>query len=130
MPLSEIILIIMGLLTIAMIAAGICRNLPIPYTVFLVILGVLLGSIARSWPQLAQLQEFQLTPELVLFLFLPALIFESAFNLDARQMVKDLASILSLAIPALLISTAIIGVGLWWIIGLDILLALLFGALI
>ncbi len=130
MPLSEIILIIMGLLTIAMIAAGICRNLPIPYTVFLVILGILLGSIARNWPQLAQLQEFQLTPELVLFLFLPALIFESAFNLDARQMVKDLASILSLAIPALLISTAIIGAGLWWLIDLDIFLALLFGALI
>ena len=55
MPLSEIILIIMGLLTIAMIAAGICRNLPIPYTVFLVILGILLGTVARSWPQLVQL---------------------------------------------------------------------------
>lgn len=130
MPLSEIILVIMGLLTVAMIAAGICRNLPIPYTVFLVILGILLGTIARSWPQLAHLQEFQLTPELVLFLFLPALIFESAFNLDGRQMIKDLGPILSLAIPALLISTAIIGTGLWLIIGLDIFIALLFGALI
>lgn len=130
MPLSEIILIIMGLLTVAMIAAGICKNLPIPYTVFLVIVGILLGSVARSWPQLAQLQEFQLTPDIVLFLFLPALIFESAFNLDARQMVKDLGPILSLAIPALLMSTAIIGVGLWWLIDIDIFLALLFGALI
>lgn len=45
-------------------------------------------------------------------------------------MVKDLASILSLAIPALLISTAIIAVGLWWLIDLNFLLALLFGALI
>ncbi|MFT5132508.1 MAG: CPA1 family monovalent cation:H+ antiporter [Gammaproteobacteria bacterium] len=130
MPLSEIILIIMGLLTVAMIAAAICKNLPIPYTVFLVILGVLLGSMARNWPQLAQLQAFQLTPELVLFLFLPALIFESAFNLDARQLIKDLAPVLTLAIPALLISTAIIGLGLWWLIDMDIFIALLFGALI
>jgi Na+:H+ antiporter len=130
MPLSETILIIMGLLAIAMFAAGLCKNLPIPYTVFLVIIGIALGSIAKNWSQLSQLQQFQLSPELVLFLFLPALIFESAFNLDARQMVKDLASILSLAIPALLISTAIIGVGLWWLIDLNILLALLFGALI
>ncbi len=130
MPLSEIILVIMGLLTIAMIAAGICKNLPIPYTVFLVILGILLGSAARNWPHMAQLQEFQLTPELVLFLFLPALIFESAFNLDARQLLKDLAPVLSLAVPALLISTAIVAVGLWWLIDLDIFLALLFGALI
>jgi len=117
-------------LTIAMFAAGLCRNLPIPYTVFLVIIGVALGSIAKNWSQLSQLQQFQLSPELVLFLFLPVLIFESAFNLDARQMVKDIASILSLAIPALLISTAIIGIGLWWLIDLNILLALLFGALI
>lgn len=120
----------MGLLTVAMIAAGICRNLPIPYTVFLVILGMLLGSISRTWPHLVQLHEFHLTPELVLFLFLPALIFESAFNLDARQLVKDLAPILSLAVPALLVSTAIIGFGLWLIIDIDIFLALLFGALI
>ena len=65
-----------------------------------------------------------------MFLFLPALIFESASNLDARQLLKDLGPVLSLAIPALLISTAIVGVGLWWLIDLDIFLALLFGALI
>ena len=130
MPLSEIILIIMGLLTIAMLAASVCKNLPIPFTVFLVILGVLISSIVRNSSHLEQLQVFQLTPELVLFLFLPALIFESAFNLDARQLIKDLGPILSLAIPALLISTAIIGTGLWWLIDMDIFIALLFGALI
>ena len=104
MPLSEIILIIMGLLTVAMVAAGICRNIPIPYTVFLVILGILLGSAARNWPEFELLLAFQLTPELVLFLFLPALIFESALNLDARQLLKDIAPVMVLAIPALLIS--------------------------
>ncbi|NKB36516.1 MAG: cyclic nucleotide-binding domain-containing protein [Gammaproteobacteria bacterium] len=130
MPLSEIILIVMGLLTIAMIAAGISKNLPIPYTVFLVILGIVLGGLARSWPQLEQLQAFQLTPDLVLFLFLPALIFESAFNLDARQLLKNLAPVLSLAIPALLLSTALIASGLYFILDIDLLLALLFGALI
>jgi uncharacterized membrane protein YbaN (DUF454 family) len=62
MPLSEIILVIMGLLTVAMIAAGICKNLPIPYTVFLVLVGIVLGTLADSWPQLAHLHEFQLTP--------------------------------------------------------------------
>jgi len=130
MPLSEIILIIMGLLTVAMIAASICKNLPIPYTVFLVIIGISLGSIVRNSSYAEYVQAFQLTPELVLFLFLPALIFESAFNLDARQLVKDIGPILSLAIPALLVSTGIIGTGLWWLIDMDIFLALLFGALI
>ncbi|MBI2969621.1 MAG: sodium:proton antiporter, partial [Gammaproteobacteria bacterium] len=130
MPLSEVVLIVMALLTIAMLAAAICRNISIPYTVFLVILGVALGGLSRSWPQFEPLLQFQLTPELVLFLFLPALIFESAFNLDARQLIKDLAPVLILAIPALLASTLIIGTGLWLAIPIDYVLALLFGALI
>jgi len=130
MPLSEIILIIMGLLTVAMLAAGICRNIPIPFTVFLVILGVLFGWSARTWEQFEPLLEFQLTPELVLFLFLPALIFESAFNLDARKLLKDLPPVMILAIPALLISTFVIGFGLWLLLDMSFILALLFGSLI
>jgi len=63
-------------------------------------------------------------------LFLPALIFESAFNLDARQLAKDLVPVLAMAIPALLISTAFIGVGLWLLLDVNLVLALLFGALI
>ena len=130
MPLSEVILVVMGLLTIAMIAAAICKNIPVPYTVFLVILGIILGSIARHYPELGLLLEFQLTPDLVLFLFLPALIFESALNLDARLLMKDIIPILVLAIPAMLISAGLIGVGLWMIQDFNIFHALLFGALI
>ncbi|MDH3768408.1 MAG: sodium:proton antiporter, partial [Gammaproteobacteria bacterium] len=130
MPISEAVLIIMGLLTVAMLAAGLCKNLPIPYTVFLVIIGMGLGAVARNLPQAHLLLEFQLTPEAVLFLFLPALLFESAFNLNARQLLKDLGPVLTLAIPALLIATSIVGIGLWLVLGIDLVLALLFGALI
>jgi CPA1 family monovalent cation:H+ antiporter len=129
-PLSEIILVVMGLLTVAMIAASICRNIPVPYTVFLVVLGIILGSIARHYPELKLLLEFQLTPDLVLFLFLPALIFESAINLDARLLMKDIIPVLMLAVPAMLISAGIIGAGLWLIQDFNIFHALLFGALI
>jgi len=130
MPLSEAILIIMGLLTVAMLAAGVCHNLPIPYTVILVIIGIVLGSLARNDASMHALLDFQLTPDIVLFLFLPALIFESAFNLNARQLVKDLLPVLVLAVPALLISTAFIAIGLWFFLKIDLVLALLFGALI
>lgn len=128
--LSEVVLIIMALLTVAMLAAGICHNLPIPYTVFLVIIGIVLGSFARNEESMRVLLDFQLTPDIVLFLFLPALIFESAFNLNTRQLVKDLFPVLVLAVPALLISTAFIGIGLWFFLKMDLVLALLFGALI
>ncbi|MBL1142636.1 MAG: cyclic nucleotide-binding domain-containing protein [Proteobacteria bacterium] len=130
MPLSELILVVMGLLSVAMIAAAICKNIPIPYTVFLVILGIILGSIARQYHEFEVLLEFQLTPDLVLFLFLPALIFESAINMDARLLMKDIVPVLVLAIPAMLISAGIIGVGLWMSVDFNIFHALLFGALI
>ncbi|MEJ2174572.1 MAG: cation:proton antiporter [bacterium] len=130
MPIADTILIITGMLAIAVIAAGLARRLPVPYTVVLVVLGMALGALARNVDALAPLLAFRLTPELVLYVFLPVLIFESAFNLNARQLIKDLAPILVLAVPALLASTAIIGVGLWGIIGIGLLPALLFGALI
>ena len=130
MPLSEIMLVLMGLLTVSMMAAAICNYIPVPYTVFLVILGMFLGSLARQDIGLNFLLDFQLTPDLVLYLFLPVLIFESAINLDARSLMKDIAPILVLAIPALVISTTIVGLGLWFIEDFNIIYALIFGALI
>ena len=130
MPLSEIMLVVLGLLTVSMMAAAICNYIPVPYTVFLVILGMFLGSLARQDIGLNFLLDFQLTPDLVLYLFLPVLIFESAINLDARSLMKDIAPILVLAIPALVISTTIVGLGLWFIEDFNIIYALIFGALI
>jgi len=61
--LPEVVLIIMALLTVAMLAAGVCRNLPIPYTVFLVIIGIVLGTLARNEESMSILLDFQLTPD-------------------------------------------------------------------
>jgi len=129
MPLSEVVLVLAGLLFLAILCAGVFRSVPIPYTVLLVIVGMLLGESAHVWPALAPLEEFRLSPDLVFFIFLPALIFESGFNLPARQLLKDLAPVLVLAVPALVISTLVVGVGLTFL-GMELITALLFGALI
>ena len=128
--LAEAILLVIGLLALALAARSLCRNLSIPYTVFLTTLGILLGWIARTRPEFEPLLRFQLTPELVLFLFLPALIFESALTLNPRQFAKDLGPIMTLAVPALFLSTAVIGLGLHWLFDMPLTHALLFGALI
>ena len=131
MPLSEIVLILMGVLFAAMVTSLLCRRIPaIPFTVMLMVVGIVCGFLADNFTLFSKLQNFSLTPELILFLFLPGLIFEAAFNMDARQLVKDIAPIITLAIPALFISTFFIGIGLWFSIEMQILLALLFGALI
>lgn len=130
MPVSEIIYVLVVLLGIAMLVTGTCRKLPVPFTVILVVIGMLLGNLSQLLPFLAPLQGFSLSPEIMLFIFLPALIFESGFALDARQMVKDLPPILILAIPAMLMSTFVVGLGIWWALDIKLIVALVFGALI
>ena len=130
MPLSETVLVLMGLLAVAMVAASLAKELPIPFTVILVGVGMALGGASHLWEPLQTLEHFRLSPDLVMFVFLPALIFESGYNLDARQLIKDILPILAMAVPALLLSTGIIGVGLWLLLGLEPAIALLFGALI
>jgi len=130
MPLSETVLIVMLLLAIGMISASVCKKWPIPYTVLLVCIGVVLSEVSANWVPLAPLAHFRLTPELVLFVFLPTLIFESGLNLNARQLIKDIAPVLALAVPALLFSTGVVGVGMWMVLPIDLPLALVFGALI
>lgn len=130
MPLSESILLLSILLFIGIVVSGLAKKSSIPYTVILVIIGILLSELALFWTPLAVVQNIKLTPELVLFVFLPTLIFESGLKLDSRQLVKDLAPVLMLAIPALVISTSIIGFGIWFFLSVDLLTALLFGALI
>jgi len=130
MPLSETVFITVCLLAVAVLAAAICRRIPIPFSALLVLLGMLLGWLDQTWAPLEPLQAFHLSPELVMFVFLPALIFESGFNLDGRQLLKDIVPIFTLAVPALLLSTGLIGLGLWLLLDMSPVYALLFGALI
>lgn len=130
MPVSETVFVLVVLLGIAMLVTGVCRKLPVPFTVVLVVIGVLLSNLAERWPLLLPLKEFELSPEVMLFIFLPALIFESGFALDARQLTKDLPAVLILAIPGMLISTFIVGFGVWLALDMKLIIALVFGALI
>ncbi len=130
MPASEIIFVLVILLGIAMLVTGLCRNLPVPFTVILVLIGMLLGNLSQAFHFMESLQGFSLSPEIMLFIFLPALIFESGFALDARQMIADLPPILILAIPAMLMSTFVVGLGIWWALDIKLIVALVFGALI
>lgn len=102
----------------------------LPLTVLLVFVGIAISHFGQDLPGLALLSEFQLTPELVLFVFIPTLIFESAFNLNARQLSSNLWPILTLAIPGLLISTCIIGFIFSVFTEFDLMVGLLLGAIL
>lgn len=101
-----------------LIAAGmlaLSEKLKLPFTVFLVLIGIIITQLAQHIEWLSSITRFEITPELILFVFLPTLIFESAFNLDARQLKQNIIPVLTLAIPGLLLSTFLIGSVVWFL---------------
>jgi CPA1 family monovalent cation:H+ antiporter len=120
------------LLIAASAIAVVAKYLRIPYTVSLVLGGLLL-SLLRL-PFLSPLQPDQrphwLTPDVILILFLPALVFEGSVKIDVRDLLRDYAPLLVFANVGVLVSTLVTGYLVHWAIGLPILIALLFGAII
>lgn len=102
----------------------------LPLTIGLVFVGILVSYAADNVPGFGSLTTFVLTPDLVLFVFIPTLIFESAFNLNARHVMRNILPILTLAVPGLLLSTAIIGFIMAVFSPFDLMVALLLGAIL
>ena len=121
---------VVGLLLIAAVAAIILKRTRLPFTVGLVLTGIGLRVIGDRVDGLDLVTEFELSPEIILFIFLPTLVFESAFNLDSQLLTRNLTPVLALAAPGLLLSTAIVGGLVSLLTPLPIGPALLFGALI
>lgn len=111
------------LVIVSLVVALVAGRLRFPYTLALVLVGLALGFF-RVLP------NFQFQPELVLFLFLPALLFEGAWNLNAKALLADWRVILLLAVPGLLLSLLVIAVVVHWGAGLPFLIALLLGTII
>lgn len=129
--LADLVTGIVLLLLIAAVTTMLSKRISqLPLTILLVFVGIAISTFGHDVPGLELLADFHLTPELVLFVFIPTLIFESAFNLDARQVSRNIWPILTLAIPGLLISTGIIGLIFSWFAGYDIMIALLLGAIL
>lgn len=128
---ADLVTGIVLLLLIAAVTTMISKRVDkLPLTILLVFVGIAISTFGQDVPGLELLSDFHLTPELVLFVFIPTLIFESAFNLDARQVSRNIWPILTLAVPGLLISTAIIGTIFSIFTDFDLMVALLLGAIL
>ncbi len=111
------------LLGLAVTVALIAGRLRFPFTLALVLVGLFLGFF-RVLP------ELQLQPDVVLFLFLPALLFEGAWNLNTQALLADWRAIGLLAVPGLVISLFVIALIVHWGTGLPFLVALLLGTIV
>ncbi len=122
-----------GLLLIISAVGIATRSSRVPYPIALVITGLALGTLLHSslpFVRDLNLETLHLTPHLILVLFLPALLFEATLHIEATTLRKTLIPIGLLAIPGVLLTTAIVGALVHWGIGLDWPTALLFGAIV
>lgn len=130
-PVPELVWAVFSLLLVALGVYLVSRRTHLPFTVMLVIVGIAISYLGSNVPALGQVEEtLRISPDLILFVFLPTLIFESSYNLDARQLRHNSLQILTLAIPGLLLSTGLIGLIVWQTLDIDLLAALLMGALL
>jgi CPA1 family monovalent cation:H+ antiporter len=120
------------LLIAASLIAVLATRLRIPYTVALVIGGLLLG-ITRH-PLLEGLSQGKqpnwLTPDVILIFFLPPLLFEGSLKIHVRHLRENIVPILLFANVGVVVATVITGYSIHWVIGLPVLVALLFGSII
>lgn len=98
------------LFVIATAVALAARRLRVPYTVALVLAGLILGAL-RLFP------APHLTKSLLFSVFLPGLIFEAAFHIEWRDFKENLITILTLAVPGVVASTALVAFALPPVIG-------------
>ncbi|MFH7028499.1 MAG: cation:proton antiporter [Heteroscytonema crispum UTEX LB 1556] len=92
----------------------------IPYTLLLVIVGLILA--------LADVRLVNLSPGLILSIFLPPLLFEAAWNLKWADLKRDLVPICLYAVIGVVISIAGVAIGLNQFAGISLTTALLIGA--
>ena len=132
------ILGLFGLLTIAVLILPLAKRIKFPYTVILAAVGILLGLlIDASEATLGHLPDlflsfdrFELTSEVIIFVFLPALVFESSLSIDVRKLLADIRPILFLAVVGLLISAFMVAGAVYYVSGMGFVVCLLLGAIL
>ncbi len=134
------VLVITGLLALAVMMLPVAKRLNFPFTVLLAVVGCLLAGlqfVLDSLPHLGILTDFlgaltgfEITSETVFFVFLPALVFESALSIDVHRLMDDMGPLLLLAVVGLLISTFIVGYSLSAVTDVGLVACLLLGAIV
>jgi CPA1 family monovalent cation:H+ antiporter len=129
-PSTTVQFLILLLIVAALIAVAAAR-LRIPYTVALVLGGLLLGTLHTSALKgIFTYRPDWLTPDVSLIIFLPPLLFEGSLKIPIQQLRANLFPILLLANVGVLSATVISGFALHWALGIPLLIALVFGAIV
>ncbi len=138
--LPGVMLAIAILLVLVSVAQPVARRLALPETVVLAVMGVAIGGgadLLLRQPGSHVLDraartvvDLPIGSETILLVFLPMLVFAGALSIDVRRLAHDGASVLALAIVAVIASTAAIGLALMPFTRMPLTVCLLLGAIV
>ncbi len=112
------------LIAIATGVALLARRSALPYSVALVLAGLGMAILAPG------AISVEVTPDLILAVMLPGLVFEAAYKLDLTELRRTSAIVAVLAAPGVLITAGVVALVVSVATGLDPTLAFLLGAII
>jgi Na+:H+ antiporter len=119
----EAMRLFVALLTAAVVVALVVRRIAIPYTVGLVLLGLVVAFFVPT-------HAFEVTPELVLAVLLPGLVFEASYKIELDDLRRTFGGIALLAVPGVILSAAVVAIVLYLATGLPIELGFVVGAMV
>lgn len=111
------------LLMVTAIVAISVKWVKLPYSIALVIVGLIIG-VSHLLPPI------ELTPDLILLIFLPAVLFEASWNIQVSELKESWMPITVLATVGVVINTVIVAFGMHYLANVALGPAFLFGAMI
>jgi CPA1 family monovalent cation:H+ antiporter len=122
-PIEELVGLFPWLLLGATVLGSLAFRFRVPYATVLVLGGVVVASLAG-------VPVPHLNPELLLFAFLPPLLFEAAFRLDDRELRLLARPLLVLAVPGTLLTALVVGGVMTMVLQVPLVIGLLFGSIV
>jgi monovalent cation:H+ antiporter, CPA1 family len=117
------LIVIVAFLVALPVVAFLSRRLRLPYTVVLVVAGLLVSALPID-------SQFAFSPQLAVTLLLPGLVFEAAYRLDADDLRHTFGGVALLAIPGVIVTAGVVAIVLHLATGLPANEAFLVGAMV
>src|SRR5690606_36059651 len=135
MSLPVVLLVVSGLLVVVSLLQRLAARLSQPASLLFAVMGVAIGGLATfalhqgttGWfaDVALALVNVPVTSDTFMYVFVPALIFQASLTIDVNRMIDDIAPILMLAVVAVLVSTAVIGLAVAPIVEVSVVACLL-----
>lgn len=116
MGVSIVLMLLALMLVLALLLRPVAEKFHIPFAGLLVLAGFLGSELIVSMGGDTGIR-YDSFHDLIIYVFLPLLIFEAAFKIDVQQLVRNGFIILFFAIPVMLLSTVVAAVAVYYGIG-------------